>query len=103
MKAFVNFVAEQGRTYADKTETARRYRIFKENYENTEKHRVHEEHLPYSVSATNKFADLTADEFMTIVANGAVVPQAVLQGDRGFTTRKEYVPMYDKVNEELPE
>lgn len=82
MKAYVNFIAEQGRTYADKRETARRYRIFKDNYEKTDKHRVHEQHLPYSVSATNKFADMTAEEFMTtVVGNGAVVPLAVLRGE----------------------
>jgi hypothetical protein len=38
MKAFVNFISEQGRTYADRTETAYRYRIFKNNYAVLSKH-----------------------------------------------------------------
>lgn len=33
MKAYVNFVATYGRTYANMSDTHYRYRIFKENYE----------------------------------------------------------------------
>ena len=38
MKAFTSFITQHSRTYADKKETARRYRIFKANYESVEKH-----------------------------------------------------------------
>ena len=42
MKAYVNFISEMGRTYPDRTETARRYRIFKENYDSLQTHMKHE-------------------------------------------------------------
>lgn len=47
MKAFVNFISLQGRTYADRKETAYRYRIFKNNYAALARHQAHENHLPY--------------------------------------------------------
>ena len=50
MKAYVNFISQMGRTYADRSETAQRYRIFKNNYLALEKHRAHENHLPYTVN-----------------------------------------------------
>lgn len=47
MKAYVNFISEMGRTYTDKAETARRYRIFKNNYQALDSHRAHENHLSF--------------------------------------------------------
>lgn len=47
MKAYVNFISQMGRTYTDKSETARRYRIFKNNYLALDKHRAHENHLSF--------------------------------------------------------
>ena len=47
MKAYVNFISQMGRTYTDKAETARRYRIFKNNYKALDKHRAHENHLSF--------------------------------------------------------
>ena len=74
MKTYVNFIADNGRTYADKQETARRYRIFKRNYEKVQKHQVHEAHLPFQATQINQFADLTEEEFIAQIGNGAIVP-----------------------------
>lgn len=78
MKAYVNFISEMGRSYADKKETARRYRIFKQNYEKVQKHSAHERHLPFSMTMNNQFADLTAEEFLEQIGGGAIVPQSVM-------------------------
>ena len=106
MKAFINFIAEQGRTYEDRTETARRYSIFKANLDNLSKYKVHEKHLPYTLSMDNQFADLTGEEFVAKVGGGAIVPKSVMSanGEKTiFTTRKETVPIFDKAEGELPE
>ena len=47
MKAYVNFISQMGRTYTDKSETTRRYRIFKNNYLALGKHRAHQNHLSF--------------------------------------------------------
>lgn len=106
MKAYVNFIAETGRTYKDKTETARRYRVFKGNYDRAAKHMEHQRHLPYQVTMSNQFADLTPEEFMEKVAkNGGIVPQSVYErsGNNAFSPREEYVPIVDYVPGEIPE
>jgi hypothetical protein len=64
MKAYVNFISQMGRTYTDKSETARRYRIFKNNYKALDKQRVHENHLSFKVNLINQFSDLTEEEFL---------------------------------------
>jgi hypothetical protein len=38
MKAFVGFVADQGRTYADQQETANKYASYKKNQEEIAKY-----------------------------------------------------------------
>jgi hypothetical protein len=67
MKAFVNFITESGRTYKDKIETARRYRIFKSNYNKNAKQIEHQAHLPYHVTLNNQYADMTNEEFLESV------------------------------------
>lgn len=64
MKAYVNFISQMGRTYTDKSETARRYRIFKNNYKALDKQRAHENHLSFKVNLINQFSDLTEEEFL---------------------------------------
>lgn len=64
MKAYVNFIAEYGRTYADRAETARRYRNFKSNYETVQKSKQHEKHMPLQITINNQFADLSGEEFI---------------------------------------
>lgn len=78
MKAYVNFISQMGRTYTDKAETARRYRIFKNNYEALDKHRAHENHLSFKVNLVNQFSDLTEEEFLDLAATGAKVPEHVM-------------------------
>lgn len=41
MSAYVNFISQMNRNYKDRTETAIRYRNFKENYVAVEKTREH--------------------------------------------------------------
>jgi hypothetical protein len=53
MTSFVNFISEAGRNYKDHTETARRYRNFKENYITVQKSKEHEFHMPYKISINN--------------------------------------------------
>lgn len=74
MKAFINFIAEHGKNYADHKETARRYRNFKANYEEVQASKLHEDHMPFAITIDNQFADLSAEEFMQLVAGGATVP-----------------------------
>jgi hypothetical protein len=78
MKAYVNFISQMGRTYTDKSETARRYRIFKNNYIALDKHRAHEIHLSFKVKLINQFSDLTEEEFLQLATNGATVPEHVM-------------------------
>jgi hypothetical protein len=78
MKAYVNFISQMGRTYTDKSETARRYRIFKNNYIALDKHRAHEIHLSFKVNLINQFSDLTEEEFLELATNGATVPEHVM-------------------------
>jgi hypothetical protein len=108
MAAFVNFISESGRNYKDHTETARKYRNFKENYVIVQKGKEHERHMPYKISINSKFADLSAAEFLSLVSGGASVPESVMSpqakdGKSLFSARPEYVPLFDKVEGELPE
>lgn len=64
MKAFVNFIADHGKNYADHKETAHRYRNFKANYEKVQKSKLHEFHMPYLITADSQFADLSSEEFL---------------------------------------
>ena len=85
-----------GRTYTDKTETARRYRIFKNNYLALGKHRAHQNHLSFQVNLINQFSDLTEEEFLELAANGAIVPEHVMSpADSQFSARAEKVPIFD--------
>lgn len=53
MTSFVNFISEQGRNYKDHTETARRYRNYKQNYLTVQTSKEHEKHMPYKISLNN--------------------------------------------------
>lgn len=53
MKSFVNFIAERGRNYKDHTETAHRYRNYKQNYMTVQTSKEHEYHMPYKISINN--------------------------------------------------
>jgi len=64
MKAYVNFISQTGRTYADRAETARRYRVFKSNYMSLATHMKHENHLSFKVNLINQFSDLAEEEFL---------------------------------------
>lgn len=106
MKAFVNFITESGRTYKDKIETARRYRIFKSNYNKNAKHIEHEAHLPYHVTLNNQYADMTNEEFLQSVnVQASIVPQSVMErsGSNAFSPRAEYVSVVDRRDHSLPE
>lgn len=108
MTAFVNFISESGRNYKDEAETARRYRNFKANHAIVQRTKEHEHHMPHKISINTKFADLSAAEFLSMVSGGASVPESVMSplaedGKSLFSVRKEYVPLFDKVEGELPE
>jgi C1A family cysteine protease len=101
MKAFVNFIAEMSRTYTDKSETAARYRNFKNNYYKVQKHQVHEQHLPYTVTMSNRFADLSPEEFISQIGAESIVPKNVMTPTT-FSARAEFVPFVDKKEDGLP-
>lgn len=78
MKAYVNFIAEYGKTYVDRTETARKYRNFKNNYQVLQKFKTHENHMPFKITLNNQYADLSGEEFIASLGNSAIVPENVL-------------------------
>jgi len=53
MNSFVNFISESGRNYKDHTETARRYRNYKQNFMTVQMSKEHEHHMPYKISLNN--------------------------------------------------
>jgi len=62
MKAYMNFLATYGRQYASMDETANRYRIFKDNYDNIMKHNALGDLVPFT-REINQFSDMTNEEF----------------------------------------
>ncbi len=62
MKAYVNFLAEHKKTYADRKSQAHRYKIFKANYEKVNKHNLYAQDLPFTMSL-NYFADMSDAEY----------------------------------------
>lgn len=101
MKAFVAFVSQHGKTYADRQETATRYSNYLANKEQVRKTKEHEFHLPYRLDFENQFADLSAAEFLALVGNGTSVPQSVMRPEATFF-KEEHVPILDKVEGETP-
>lgn len=101
MKAFVAFVSEYGRSYADHQETAMRYQNYLANMEQIRKYQEHEFHLPYRLSVQNQFADLSPAEFVALMGNGTSVPQSVMRPEESFF-KQEAVPILDKVEGEIP-
>jgi hypothetical protein len=53
MKEFVTFIAQHGKTYSGRTETAMRYSNFLENREAVRKTKEHEFHLSYRLTTDN--------------------------------------------------
>ena len=53
MKEFVAFIAQHGKTYSGRTETALRYSNFLENREAVRKTKEHEFHLSYRLTTDN--------------------------------------------------
>jgi len=70
-----------------------------------QKSREHEIHLPFKITTENQFSDLTGEEFIKLIAKGAIVPESMMsqQGEDGiFSVREERVPLMDKIDESLP-
>jgi C1A family cysteine protease len=63
MKAYMNFLAQHKKLYADIQTTADRYKIFKANYQMIQNHNKHADVLPF-VMEVNVFADFTIEEFL---------------------------------------
>ena len=58
---YINFVAQNGRSYASKDVFDHRYTIFKQNLEIIERHNSRD--VPFTL-AVNQFSDQTIDEFL---------------------------------------
>ena len=76
MKAYLNFIAEYGRTYASKKHAEDKYEVFKKNYEQIKEHNRHEKVLPFAM-AVNQFADMTPEEFAKL--QGVEIPKVLVK------------------------
>ena len=75
MRAYIQFIAEYGRSYTSKEHANERYEVFKRNYETIKVHNKHVAALPYTMSV-NHFADMTPQEFQAL--NRIEVPRALV-------------------------
>lgn len=61
MKAYLNFISSYGRQYGSAHETAHRYRVFKQNYQQITTHNALGKNVPFEMEV-NEFADFTEEE-----------------------------------------
>lgn len=80
MRAYVQFIAEYGRSYATKDHANERYAVFKKNYELIKVHNKHEQAMPYDMGV-NQFADMSAEEFAQM--NRIEVPRMLVERTAG--------------------
>ena len=62
MVAYVNFLAEYGRSYASKKHVNDKYEVFRKNYAQIKEHNKNVKSTPF-VMSVNQFADMTPQEF----------------------------------------
>lgn len=73
MRAYVQFIAEYGRSYATKEHASEKYEVFKRNYQTIKVYNK-EQRFPFTLGV-NQFADITPEEFAQM--NKLEVPKAL--------------------------
>ena len=102
MKAYINYLAESKKTFADRQSQADRYRNFKANYEMIKNHNLYSDSLPFEMEL-NHFADMSREEFVTY--HRLRVPRPLSQPETPALARghgRRSVDRFDKASEDLP-
>jgi hypothetical protein len=97
---YISFLANYGRSYANKQHLDERYEIFKENLAKIEKHNSSD---PPFLMAVNQFSDLTEPEFLQINTGGARPPRKRLQAVIDPTSDDSWHPAYSLDDYDWPE